>query len=186
MVTHVLTLKTKQRHAVCLKVDDEEAILPRLGTYGPPPLHRAIRRWSGVCQASGRVAKTANGDGRDGQIRVSMGRCVVLVSGKPQSAWSSGFSSLRCHRPAPRPFIKDQTQVWSLSNLKATLSVSVTSPVHTQRGSPRITFIRLPGQIGPWHWTNGRWWCGMALMSSGLLLFPGRVRRRSSVVRGIK
>lgn len=81
--------------------------------------------------------------------------------------------SPRCRPPTPRPFIKDQIQVSSLSNLRATSLVSVTSPVLTPRGSPRIIFIRLPGQIGPWHWTNGRWWCGMASMSSGLLLFPG-------------
>lgn len=96
------------------------------------------------------------------------------------------FVSPRCHPPAPRSFIKDQTQVSSLSNLKAMSWVSVTSLSTPKRGPPRIIFIRLPGQIGPWHWTNGRWWCGMALMSSGLLLCPGGVRRRSSVVRGIK
>lgn len=49
-----------------------------------------------------------------------MRRCVGLVSGRQrESAWSPVVVSPQCHPPAPRPFIKDQIQASSLSNLNA-------------------------------------------------------------------
>lgn len=66
-----------------------------------------------------------------------MRRCVGLVSGRQrESAWSPVIVSPQCHPPAPRPFIKDQIQASSLSNLNAMSSVFMTSPVHTPKGGP--------------------------------------------------
>ena len=91
-----------------------------------------------------------------------MRRCGGLISGRTDSAWRHKyFYPLSSFGTTPPT--RDQTQsivvVQSWGHVVGRWSlVLMTFPVHTKKGPPRIAFIRLLDQIGPWHWTNGRWW----------------------------